>query len=103
MLPAGDQKIGALDFLVETNAPPVEIVATFNALPIKQVGNAVVNLRDVAHVYRGGPPQTNSCWCTGARRCLLEVLKAGDASTLAVVAACKAKIPQIAQDACRRA
>src|SRR5580658_58205 len=59
VLPAGDQKIGALDFLVETNASPVE-VATFNNLPIKQVGDAVVTVRDVAHVYLGGPPQTNA-------------------------------------------
>jgi multidrug efflux pump subunit AcrB len=43
VLPADDQKIGALDFLVVTNASPVN-VASFNALPIKQVGNTVVLL-----------------------------------------------------------
>ncbi len=47
VLPAGDQKIGALDFLVETNATPVQL-ATFNSLPIKQVGRAVVTVGDVA-------------------------------------------------------
>src|SRR6202041_707099 len=52
VLPAGDQKIGAIDFLVETNAQPVE-VATFNSLPIKQVGNTVVTVGDFAHVYLG--------------------------------------------------
>src|SRR6202023_1345805 len=41
VLPAGDQKIGAIDFLVETNASPVN-VATFDSLPIKQVGGTVV-------------------------------------------------------------
>ncbi len=55
-LPAGDQKIGAIDYMVATNATPVAI-DTFNNLPIKQVGNAVVYLRDVAYVHRGGPPQ----------------------------------------------
>jgi len=45
VLPAGDQKIGALDFLVETNASPVN-VDTFNALPIKQAGDAVVTVGD---------------------------------------------------------
>ena len=94
VLPAGDQKIGALDFLVETNASPVN-VATFNALPIKKVGGAVVTVGDVAHVYLGGPPQTNSVLVRGQQAVLLEVLKAGDASTLAVVAGVKAKIPQI--------
>ena len=96
VLPAGDQKIGALDFLVETNASPVN-VASFNALPIKQVGGTVVTVGDVAHVYLGGPPQTNSVLVHGQQAVLLEVLKAGDASTLAVVAGVKAKIPQILQ------
>ena len=96
VLPAGDQKIGALDFLVETNASPVN-VDSFNALPIKQAGLAVVTVGDVAHVYLGGPPQTNSVLVGGHQAVLLEVLKAGDASTLAVVAGVKAKIPQILQ------
>src|ERR1700692_1657250 len=43
VLPAGDQQIGALDFLVETNAAPVN-VATFDSLPIKQVGGTVVTV-----------------------------------------------------------
>jgi multidrug efflux pump subunit AcrB len=94
VLPAGDQKIGALDFLVETNASPVN-VDTFNSLPIKQAGLAVVTVGDVAHVYLGGPPQTNSVLVGGHQAVLLEVLKAGNASTLAVVAGVKAKIPQI--------
>src|SRR5271170_2306388 len=94
VLPAGDQKIGALDFLVVTNASPVN-VASFNALPIKQVGDAIVTVGDVAHVYLGGPPQTNSVLVGGHQAVLLEVLKAGNASTLAVVAGVKAKIPQI--------
>jgi multidrug efflux pump subunit AcrB len=96
VLPAGDQKIGTLDFLVETNASPVD-VATFNALPIKQVGGTVVTVGDVAHVYLGGPPQTNAVLVHGQQAVLLEILKAGDASTLAVVAGVKAKIPQILQ------
>src|SRR5271170_4488948 len=94
VLPAGDQKIGALDFLVETNASPVN-VDTFNALPIKQAGDAVVTVGDVAHVYLGGPPQTNSVLVGGRQAVLLEVLKAGDASTLDVVAGVKAKVAQI--------
>jgi multidrug efflux pump subunit AcrB len=96
VLPAGDQKIGALDFLVMTNASPVN-VASFNALPIKQVGDAIVTVGDVAHVYLGGPPQTNSVLVGGHQAVLLEVLKAGNASTLAVVAGVKARIPQILQ------
>jgi multidrug efflux pump subunit AcrB len=94
VLPAGDQKIGALDFLVETNAAPVQI-ATFNSLPIKKVNGAVVTVGDVAYVHLGGPPQTNTVLVKGHQSVLLEILKAGDASTLAVVAGVKAKIPQL--------
>src|SRR6202046_4866018 len=94
VLPAGDQKIGALDYLVETNAQPVN-VATFNSLPIKQVGTAVVTVGDVANVYLGGQPQTNAVLVRGHQAVLLEVLKAGDASTLAIVSGVKAKIPEI--------
>jgi multidrug efflux pump subunit AcrB len=94
VLPAGDQKIGTLDFLVVTNASPLD-VATFNTLPIKQAGDTVVTVGDVAHVYLGGPPQTNSVLVGGHQAVLLEVLKAGNASTLDVVAGVKAKIPQV--------
>ncbi len=94
VLPAGDQKIGAIDYLVQTNATPVEI-NTFNNLPIKQVGNAVVYLRDVAYVHRGGPPQQNIVVTKGHQAILLEILKTGDASTLAVVSGVLAKLPQL--------
>jgi multidrug efflux pump subunit AcrB len=94
VLPAGDQKIGTFDYLVETNASPVK-VESFNALPIKKVGNAIVTVGDVAHVYLGGPPQTNAVLVHGQQAVLLQILKSGNASTLSVVAGVKAKIPQI--------
>jgi len=94
VLPAGDQKIGPIDFMVVTNATPLQIEA-FNNLPIKQVGNATVYLRDVAYVHEGGPPQQNIVMVKGQQAILLQILKTGDASTLAVVAGVRAKLPQI--------
>ncbi|TLU74181.1 efflux RND transporter permease subunit [Lichenicoccus roseus] len=94
VLPAGDQKIGAIDYMVETNSTPLK-VEQFNDLPIKQVGNAIVYLRDVAHVYRGSPPQQNAVLVHGQQSVLIEVLKSGDASTLAVVSGIKAMLPGI--------
>jgi CzcA family heavy metal efflux pump len=94
VLPAGDQKIGAIDYMVATNATPIAI-DTFNNIPIKQVGNAVVYLRDVAYVHRGGPPQQNAVLVKGQQSILIEILKSGDASTLAVVSGVRAKIPQL--------
>src|SRR5271168_989762 len=94
VLPAGDQKIGAIDYMVATNATPIEI-DSFNNMPIKQVGNAVVYLRDVAYVHHGGPPQQNAVLVKGQQSILLQILKSGDASTLAVVAGVRAKIPEL--------
>ena len=94
VLPAGDEKVGAIDYFVATNSPPLAL-DEFNDLPIKQVGNAVVYLRDVAHVHRGGPPQQNIVLAKGRQSILVEILKSGDASTLSVVKGVKAKIPEI--------
>lgn len=94
VLPAGDEKIGKLDYFVVTNAAPVNI-DTFNNIPIKQVGNAVIYLRDVAYAHRGGPPQTNMVLVEGRQAVLMQILKSGNASTLAVVAGIKKMIPGI--------
>ena len=94
VLPAGDQKIGPFDYTVITNATPVTI-DTFNKLPIKQVGNAVVSLGDIAYVHQGGPPQQNVVLVKGQQAVLLTILKLGDASTLDVVNGVKAKLPTL--------
>ncbi|MBB5373866.1 efflux RND transporter permease subunit [Acidocella aromatica] len=94
VLPAGDMKMGALDYFVATNASPVN-VDTFNSLPIRQVGNAVITLGDVAHVYQGGPPQTNMVLVKGHQAVMIQILKSGNASTLSVVDGVKAKLPQL--------
>ena len=94
VLPAGDEKIGKLDYLVATNAAPAGI-EELNDLPIKQVGNAIVTVRDVAYVHMGGPPQANLVLVHGRQSILMVVLKTGKASTLAVTAGVKAMIPSI--------
>ena len=94
VLPAGDMKIGPIDYFVKTNASPVD-VDTFNKLPIRQVGDAVITLGDVAHVYQGGPPQTNMVLVKGRQAVMIEILKSGGASTLAVVAGVKQMLPQL--------
>ncbi len=94
VLPAGDQKIGAIDFMVETNASPLAVSA-FNDLPIKTVGGATIYLRDVAYVHRGAPPQANAVLVQGKQAVLIQILKSGNASTLAVVDGVKAALPGI--------
>ncbi len=94
VLPAGDQRVGPFDYMVRTNAQPRE-VETFNNLPLKQVGNAVVYLRDVAYVHRGGPPQANMVLVKGRQAVMMVIMKSGDASTLDVVAGVKKLLPQV--------
>jgi multidrug efflux pump subunit AcrB len=94
VLPAGDQKIGGLDFMVETNSTPLQ-VPTFNNMPIKTVNGATVYLRDVAYVHRGAPPQTNAVLVKGKQSVLIQIFKSGDASTLAVVAGIKQALPGV--------
>ena len=59
------------------------------------MGNAIVYLRDVAYVHRGGLPQINMVLVHGRQAVLMVVLKTGDASTLAVTAGIKKMIPGI--------
>lgn len=94
VLPAGDQKIGGLDYMVETNSTPLS-VPTFNNMPIKTVNGATVYLRDVAYVHRGAPPQTNAVLVKGKQSVLIQIFKSGNASTLAVVAGIKQALPGI--------
>jgi multidrug efflux pump subunit AcrB len=94
ILPSGTAKIGPLEYDVDLNASP-KTVAELNALPIKTVGSTTIYIRDVAHVRDGFPPQTNIARVDGRRASLLTIQKAGNASTLDIVAGIKGMLPQI--------
>ncbi len=94
VLPAGDQKIEATDWMVQTNASPMQ-VEDFNNIPIKRKGNSFIYVRDVADVQLAGPPQTNAVLVDGKQAVMIVVMKSGEASTLAVVNAVKQAIPRI--------
>jgi multidrug efflux pump subunit AcrB len=59
VLPAGDIKIKQTDWIVLTNASPLNI-EHFNDIPIKREGNAFIYLRDVATVQLMGRVQQNA-------------------------------------------
>jgi multidrug efflux pump subunit AcrB len=94
VLPAGDQKIKSIDWMVQTNASPLR-VDDFNDIPIKRVGNTMVYLKDVADARLAGPPQTNSVLVDGKQAVNIVVMKSGEASTLEVVDGIKKAIPKI--------
>lgn len=94
VLPAGDQKIDSVDWMVQTNATPTSMKAIGN-IPVKRVGNAVIYIHDVADVYRGGHPQTNVVLVKGRQGVEIVVMKGGGASTLDVVNGVKSLLPRL--------
>jgi len=94
ILPAGDAKIGNIDYQVKMNSSP-KILSEMNRLPIKIVNGAAVYLGDVAQVRDGYSVQTSIVRANGSRGALLTVLRSGRASTLAVVNNVKAALPKI--------
>ncbi len=94
VLPGGDIKIKATDWIVLTNASPLR-VEDFNNIPIKREGNAFVHLRDVADVRLAGRVQTNSVLVNGQQAVIIVVMKSSEASTLDVVDGVKRAIPRI--------
>ncbi|MGC2049901.1 MAG: efflux RND transporter permease subunit, partial [Methylovirgula sp.] len=93
-LPSGDAKIGNTQFIVSVNAMARTIDA-LNNMPIRQIGGTTVHLRDVAHVRNGWAVQQNIVRTNGRRSVLLTIIKNGDASTLSVVDAVRAAMPEL--------
>jgi multidrug efflux pump subunit AcrB len=95
ILPTGTSKIGSKEYDVSIpNAAP-QTIADLNRIPIKTIGSTTIYIKDVAWVRDGFPPQTNIVRVNGQRSVLLTIQKAGNASTLNVIAGIKALLPQI--------
>jgi multidrug efflux pump subunit AcrB len=97
ILPAGNARIGDIEYLVRTNSSPSSILG-LNDLPVRAANGAVVYMKDVAQVRNGYALQTNVVRQDGARGSFLSVLKNGSASTLDIVNAIKAAIPRVKAD-----
>src|ERR1700678_3220046 len=94
VLPAGDEKVGKVDWKVALNASPV-MLDRINDLPLKKVNGTIVYMRDVAFVHEGSPPQINLVRVNGERAVLMTILKAGSASTLSVIEGIKSVLPRV--------
>src|SRR5581483_4126766 len=85
IIPAGDAKIGALDYFVYTNSM-IDNPANINDVPIKVgLGQAPVYVRDVGHAEDAAQIQQNIVRINGQRSVYIPVLKQGGANTLNVV------------------
>lgn len=92
--PSGTAKLGTYEYIMTLNNVPTKI-QELNAIPIKSKNGAVVFVRDVAFVHDGFQPQLNVVNRDGRRAVLFNILKNGDASTLAVVQRIKDALPRI--------
>jgi multidrug efflux pump subunit AcrB len=92
--PVGSQKIGSFEYAILLNNSP-QTIAELGDLPIKNVGGAMVYVRDVAQVRDGNPPQTNIVHVEGNRSVLMQILKNGSVSTLAIIQGIKDKVEQL--------
>ncbi|HEV7731832.1 MAG TPA: efflux RND transporter permease subunit [Candidatus Binatia bacterium] len=94
ILPAGTAKIGPIEYNIRTNSSP-SIIEKLNDLPLKQIGDATVYMRDVAQVHDGFAVQTNVVHVDGRPSSLVTVLKTPTASTLDIVQRVRDALPRI--------
>src|SRR5476651_2148151 len=94
LTPAGTQKIGDFEYAINLNNAPNNF-AELADLPIFAKDGAVVYLRDVAQVRDGNPPQTNIVHVDGSKSVLLQVLKNGSTSTLAIIDGVKQRVEEL--------
>jgi multidrug efflux pump subunit AcrB len=94
VIPSGTAKMGNYEYNIDLNMSP-ENVPDFNRIPIKTVNGTPVFLGDVAPVSDTHQPQTNVVRINGKLATYLMVIKHASASTLTVVDAVRARIPEI--------
>ncbi len=92
--PVGTQKIGSFEYAIHLNDAP-SVISELGDLPIKSINGAIVYIHDVAHVRDGNPPQTNIVHVEGNRSVLMQVLKNGSVSTLAIIDGIKQKLAEV--------
>ena len=96
VLPSGTAKIGSTEYVLATNGSP-DTIAGLNSIPVLTRNGATTYLSEVAHVRDGFSPQTNIVRQNGRRGVLVSIIKNGGASTLDIVSALLAELPQAEQ------
>ncbi len=101
ILPAGNAKFGGRDYQIRINSSP-RVLSDLNLLPVKVVNGAPVYIKDVGQVRDGGAIQSSMVRVNGKRGALMNIMRAGGASTLQVVNDVKAKCCQRRSSSFRR-
>jgi multidrug efflux pump subunit AcrB len=93
VMPAGNMYTGKLERIARTNAALGGNLAELLATPIRPASGATVYLRDIATIENGTDLVTAYAHVNGRRTVYIPVTKRADASTLAVINAVKAALP----------
>jgi multidrug efflux pump subunit AcrB len=95
ILPAGDVKIGNLDYNIYTNSQAPDI-PTISNIPLRTVGEATVRVGDVGKAVDGGQIQTNIVRVDGQPSVFVQVLKqGGDTNTIQIVDGVREKLKHL--------
>jgi len=93
-IPTGNAKFGDIDYQIVSNAMPKK-VEELNDLPIATSGDAVVFMRDVAHVKDSHQIQSNKVRINGSAMAYIPIYRQPGANTLAIVDSIKSKLERI--------
>src|SRR5262249_37315346 len=94
IVPAGIARIGPKEYNLSLNSSP-RLVEQFNELPMGVRDDQAILLGDIAKVSDSFAQQTNIVRINGQRASFLPILKNSTASTIAVVDAVRAMLPDI--------
>ncbi len=93
-IPTGNAKFGDIDYQIISNAMP-KTVAELNDIPMKTADNAVVFMRDVAHVEDSHQIQSNKVRINGKAMAYIPIYRQPGANTLQIVDSIRAKLSRI--------
>src|SRR5438445_2482817 len=94
VMPSGNMWTGKVERIARTNAALGGNLAELLSTPIRPVSGTSVYLRDIATIENGTDIVTAYAHVNGKRTVYIPVTKRADASTLAVIDAVKAAIPE---------
>jgi multidrug efflux pump subunit AcrB len=95
ILPAGDVKIGNLDYNIYINSQAPDMTTVGN-IPLRTVGQSTVRVSDVGKAVDGGQIQTNIVRVDGQPSVFVQVLKqGGDTNTIQLVDGVRKKLKHL--------
>lgn len=92
--PAGNIRIGNIKYMTPVNSIARD-PKTFGDIPVKNVENRTIYVKDVAHVHDGADELTGFALVNGKRSVFLPVIKKASSSTLEAVKNLRAALPML--------